>query len=57
MAKLSPISEYRKDGSKNIKAYRVSLQKTECEKYGFNENSEVRVEYSKNKIILIKEEN
>ena len=57
MAKLSPISEYRKDGSKNIKAYRVSLQKTECEKYGFNENSEVRVEYSKNKITLIKEEN
>lgn len=56
MAKLSPICEYRKDGSKNIKGYRVSLQKTECEKYGFNETTEVRIEYSENKIILIKEE-
>ena len=57
MAKLSPIYEYRKDGSKNIKAYRVSLQKTQCEKYGFDKNSEVRIEYSENKITLIKEEN
>ena len=56
MAKLSPFCEYRKDGSKNIKGYRVSLQKTECEKYGFNETTEVRIEYSDNKIILIKEE-
>lgn len=57
MAKLSPICEYRKDGSRNVKGYRVALQKTECEKYGFNEDSEVRIEYSNNKIILIKEEN
>ena len=57
MAKLSPICEYKKDGSRKVKAYRVALQKTECEKYGFDENSEVKIEYSKNKIILIKEEN
>ena len=44
MAKLSPICEYRKDGSRNIKGYRVSLQKTECEKYGFDENSEFKIE-------------
>lgn len=56
MAKLSPIFEYRKDGSRNIKGYRVSLQKTECEKYGFNEGSEFKVEYSNNKIVLLKEE-
>ena len=55
MPKLSPIFEYRKDGSRNIKAYRISLQKTECEKYGFDENSEFKVEYSENKIILKKE--
>ena len=57
MAKLSPICEYRKDGSRNVKAYRISLQKTECEKYGFDENSEFKIEYSDNKIVLIKEEN
>ena len=56
MAKLSPICEYRKDGSRNIKGYRVSLQKTECDKHGFDENSEFVIEYHDNKIILIKEE-
>ena len=56
MPKLSPIHEYRKDGSKSVKAYRISLQKTECEKYGFNENSEFTIEYHKDKIILKKEE-
>lgn len=56
MAKLSPIYEYRKNGSRNIKAYRVSLQKSECEKYGFDEKSEFKVEYFENKIILKKEE-
>ena len=56
MAKLSPSCEYRKDGSRNVKGYRVALQKTECEKYGFDENSEVKIEYSDNKIVLKKEE-
>lgn len=57
MSKLSPIYEYRKDGSKNVKGYRIALQKTECEKHGFNEKSKFKIEYSDNKIILIKEEN
>ena len=56
MAKLSPICEYRKDGSKNIKAYRISLQKTECDKHGFDETSEFTIEYSDNQIVLKKEE-
>ena len=56
MAKLSPIYEYRKDGSKSIKGYRISLQKTECEKHGFDENSEFALEYHDDKIVLKKEE-
>lgn len=56
MPKLSPVCEYRKDGSRNIKAYRVSLQKSECEKYGFDEKTEFKVEYFEDKIILKKEE-
>lgn len=56
MAKLSPICEYRKDGSKSVKGYRISLQKTECEKYGFDENSEFTIVYHKDKIVLKKEE-
>lgn len=52
--KLSPIYEYRKDGSKNSKGYRVSLQKSECEKYGFDESTEFEAEYYKDKIILNK---
>lgn len=56
MSKLSPIFEYRKDGSRNVKAYRISLQKTECEKYGFNQDSEVKIEYSNNRIVIKKEE-
>lgn len=54
MPKLSPIFEYRKNGSRNLKAYRVSLQKSECEKYGFDDNTEFSVEYSSDKIILKK---
>lgn len=52
MPKLSPIFEYRKDGSRNVKAYRISLQKTECEKHKFDENTEFSVEYLNDKIIL-----
>lgn len=55
MAKLSPIYEYRKDGSKNAKGYRIALQKVECEKHGFDENSEFVVEYYDDKIVLKKE--
>lgn len=57
MAKLSPICEYRRDGSRNIKGYRISLQKTECDKHGFDENSEFTIIYRDNEIILKKEEN
>ena len=52
MPKLSPIYDYRKNGSRNIKAYRISLQKTECEKHQFNGNTEFSIEYFKDKIIL-----
>ena len=52
MSKLTTITEYRKNGTKNIKGYRVALQKVACEENGFNENSEVEIEYIKNKIVI-----
>lgn len=54
MAKLTAKKDYRKDGTTNIKAYSISLQKTECEKNGFDCSSNIDIEYSKNKIILKK---
>lgn len=57
MPKLSPIYDYRKNGSRNVKAYRISLQKTECEKHGFSQDSDVTIEYFDNKIVIKKEEN
>ena len=56
MAKLSPVYGYRSDGSRAIKGYKISLQKTECEKHGFNHDSQVTIEYLKDTIILKKSE-
>lgn len=57
MAKLTAKYEYRKDGSKNIKGYLLSLPKLELEKNGFNANSEISFEIKEDKIIIKKEEN
>lgn len=54
--KLTAQYEYRKDGSKSIKAYRIVLQKTECEKHNFNDSTEFEPEYFDDKIILKKKE-
>lgn len=54
MAKLTAKYDFRKDGSKNVKAYSVSLQKIECEKNGFDVSTEIEIEYCKDKIILKK---
>ncbi len=54
MPKLNPAYAYRQDGSKGIRAYTVNLRKTECEKYGFDENTQVDIEYFEDKIVLTK---
>lgn len=51
MAKLSPVYEFKKDGTRIVKGYRIALKKTECEKYGFDSSTEVKIEYS-DKIII-----
>lgn len=55
MSKLTPVVEYRKDGSKNVKGYRIALQKTECERLSF-ENASLKIKYESDRIIITKEE-
>jgi len=57
MAKLTPKYEYRRDGTKNVKGYLISLPKLELEKNGFNANSDIKFEIKENEIIIKKEEN
>lgn len=52
MAKLTPKYEYRKDGTKNIKGYLISIPKLELEKNGFNANSDIKFEIKENEIII-----
>lgn len=58
MAKLTGKYEYKKDGSRSLKGYSISLPKIETEKNGFNIDTEVNIEYRENKIIIeLEEEN
>lgn len=53
MAKLTAQTDYRKDGSKNIKSYKVSLAKVATEEIaGFNKDTELEIEYKKDEIII-----
>lgn len=52
MAKLSPIYDIRADGTRNVKGYRIALQKVATEKAGFTNDKEVDIEYQKGKIII-----
>lgn len=56
MARLTSKYEYRKNGSRNIKGYLISLPKVELEKNGFNSDTEVSIEIKKNEIIIKKED-
>ena len=51
MPKLTPIYEYRKDGSRAVKGYRTSLSKVEVEANNL-EDKEFEVEYERKRIIL-----
>ena len=52
--KLMPTYVYKKDGSRNINSYRISLPKTECEKNGFKAGDEIKAEFTNEKIVLTK---
>lgn len=54
MAKLTAKYDFRKDGTKNIKGYNLSLAKLDCEKNGFDGSTEIEIEYCKDRIILRK---
>lgn len=54
MAKLTARKMPRRDGSLNINGYSVTLAKVATEKAGFNENTEIEIEYQENKIIIKK---
>lgn len=54
MAKLTAKYDFRKDGTKNIKGYNLSLAKLDCEKIGFDGSTEIEIEYCKDRIILKK---
>lgn len=56
MAKLSPVYEYKKDGSKIVKGYKLALPKIATELAGFDNRSDVLIKFDKNKIILEKSE-
>lgn len=53
MAKLTSKKEYRKDGTKNVKAYAISLSKSGVE-LSTLADKEVEVLYERNKIIIKK---
>lgn len=57
MPKLTAQYVFRKDGSRAIASYKLPLQKVNTEKIcGFNKDTEVEIEYLKNKIIITKKE-
>lgn len=53
MAKLTPVTSYKKDGTKSVHGYKLSLSKLFCEKYDFDK-SELEIEYKQDKIIIKK---
>lgn len=58
IAKLTPQYVYRKDGSRAIASYKTVFQKTEIENTcKFNKDTEIEIEYKKDKIIITKKEN
>ena len=53
IAKLTAQTEFRKDGSKNIKSYKISLAKVATEEVaGFDKETELEITYEKDKITL-----
>lgn len=56
MAKITAKYDYKKDGTKNTRAYQVSLSKLGVEETGL-QNSEIKIIYEKDRIIIEKAEN
>ena len=54
MANFQLITQFKQNGEKSIKGYRLSFKKTEIEKAGFKPTDEIEIEYKKEKIIITK---
>lgn len=52
--KLTPTKVTLADGRKLIGGYKVALPKSECQKYGYDENTELIVKFTEKEIILTK---
>lgn len=52
--KVTGVYDYRKDGTRNLKAYKIALTKSAYEKAGHTIETEFEIEYHKDKIILHK---
>ena len=50
MAKLTPKYEYKKNGTKSVKGYAISVNKLDTESCGFDKDTEIKIEYKKNEI-------
>jgi hypothetical protein len=54
LAKLTARKMARRDGTLNINGYTATLAKVPTEQSGFDENTEIEIEYKKDKIIIKK---
>ncbi len=54
MARFQTVTQFKKDGKKSVKGYRIALQKTEVENAGFKADDELEIEYKKEKIVITK---
>lgn len=57
MANFQTVTQFKQNGEKSIKGYRIALQKTEVESAGFKATDELEIEYKKEKIIITKKKN
>ncbi len=55
MAKLTARKMARRDGTLNINGYTATLAKVPTEQSGFDANTEIEIEYKKDKIIIKKQ--
>lgn len=50
--KLTPKYEYKKDGSKRIRSYSISIRKSFAEKLNWNDTTTLEIELEKNYIVI-----
>lgn len=52
--KLTPTKVTLASGGKLIAGYKIALPKSDCERFGFNENTELKAEFTNDEIRLKK---